>query len=302
MTKYPDLDELDRLWPDEGYAIIIEDEWKPPDSNEFVKILRTYDSPDFELLEGKNTHSYWVHDANGNKYFPDEWAAFRTLIGAVETVVSEYPVEEKLQSLKEKGDKWWVRDDVIWFEIALSLATLQGSYGSQIVVDEDGQIDEHRYGSVAFGTLEQVDSDLLYSYLESRLYGNVAMHRRKAEAFEKNLHLIKEKYRHPEGAKQAFMEKEGQEGKMEFLKQFELIGDKYARNIPMDLYLEDFREYIAIDSRIEGILKETSYRFERRRYDKHEQFLQAVANELEMEPWELDRTLYHFEDEIHEEL
>ncbi|WP_121823231.1 hypothetical protein [Halostella salina] len=125
------------------------------------------------------------------------------------------------------------------------------------------------------------------------------MHPTKAEAMVSNFELIKESYGDPKGVKEAFKQRDGVEAKMEFLKQFDWIGDKYARNIPMDLYLEDFREFIAIDSRIEGILRESGYPFEKRDYDNHEQFLQAIAAELGLEPWELDRTLYNFDDEIH---
>lgn len=179
MAKYPDLNEMDELWPDEGYAVIIEDEMKPPDSEDFVNTLEQFDSPDFELPKPRELYSYWVHDDEGNRYHRDKWRVYRAkwiLSEAVRAVLTEQPVEETLQELREKGKQWWERDDIIWFEIVLSLSTLQGSYGSQIVVNDDGQIDEHRYGSVAFGTLEQVDPDHRNTYLESRLYGNVAMH------------------------------------------------------------------------------------------------------------------------------
>jgi hypothetical protein len=267
-----------------------------------VNVLRESDAPDIELPAPKGSYSHWVHDANGNRYSREEWRAFRELTDAIDEVLTEHPVEEKLQALKEKGERWWDRDDIIWFEIVLSLSTLRGSYGSQIVVDDDGQIDEHRYGSVAFRTLDQVDPDYRDSYLESRLYGNVAMHPTKAEAIVNNFERIKDSYGDPRGAKEAFKQKNGVQAKMEFLKQFDWIGEKYARNIPMDLYLEEFREFIAIDSRIEGILQESGYPFEDRDYDDHEQFLQAIAAELSLEPWELDRTLYNFEDEIHSAL
>jgi len=298
MAEYPDIDELEKLWPEEGYAIIIEDEMKPPDSDDFVNVLNEFDAPDVELPAPKSSYSYFVHDASGNRYGREEWHAFRTLKDAIGTVLTEYPVTKKLQELKQKGRRWWKRDDIIWFEIVLSLSTLRGSYGSQIVVDDEGRIDEHRYGSVAFRTLEQVDPDHRYSYLESRLYGNVAMHPTKAEAMVSNFQRVKESYGGPQGVKKAFKQKDGVQAKMEFLKQFDWIGEKYARNIPMDLYLEDFREFIAIDTRIEGILRECGYPFENRGYDNHEQFLQAIAAELGLEPWELDRTLYNFEDEI----
>ncbi|WP_205596866.1 hypothetical protein [Halostella salina] len=138
MADYPNLDELEKLWPEEGYAIIIEDGMKPPDSDDFVDVLNESDTPDVELPAPKSSYSYWVHDAHGNRYGREEWGAFRTLTNAVDEVLTEYPVKDKLQELKEKGRRWWKRDDIIWFEIVLSLSTLRGSYGSQIVVDDDG--------------------------------------------------------------------------------------------------------------------------------------------------------------------
>jgi len=298
VVEYPDLDELEKLWPEEDYAVIIEDEMKPPDSNDFVNVLHKSDTPDIELPAPKNSYSYWIHDANGNRYSREEWRSFRALTDATDEVLTKYPVEEKLQALKQKGKRRWERDDIIWFEIVLSLSTLQGSYGSQIIVDDDGQIDEQQYGSVAFRTLDQIDSDHRYTYLESRLYGNVAMHPTKAEAMVSNFERIKDSYGDPQGAKEAFKQKDGVQEKIEFLKQFDWIGKKYARNIPMDLYLEGFRGFIAIDSRIEGILRESGYPFEKHDYYNHEQLLRATAAELSLEPWELDRTLYNFEDKI----
>jgi len=222
----------------------------------------------------------------------------RMLVEAVETVRSREAVDKTLLELQEQGQRWWERDDIIWFEIVLSLATQGGSYGSRLVINDEGEIDQHRYGSVAFRTLEQVDPNRRSTYLESRLYGTVRMQSMKAEALEQNFEMIKEEYGDPRGAKEAFIDKNGPEAKIEFLKQFKRIGDKYARNIPMDLYLNEFREFIAIDSRIKGIMKEAGYPVGERGYAECEEFLRSVASESNMEPWELDRTLYNFEDDI----
>ena len=222
----------------------------------------------------------------------------RMLVEAVETVRSRGTVDKTLLELQEQGQRWWERDDIIWFEIVLSLATQGGSYGSRLVTNDEGEIDQHRYGSVAFRTLEQVDPNHRSTYLESRLYSTVRMQSMKAEALEQNFEMIKEKYGDPRGAKEAFIDKNGPEAKIEFLKQFKRIGDKYARNIPMDLYLNEFREFIAIDSRIKGIMKEAGYPVGERGYAECEEFLRSVASESNMEPWELDRTLYNFEDDI----
>jgi len=77
MPGYPNLEELDELWPDQGYAIIIEDELKPPDSEDFVNVLQKFDKPDFELPSPKDGYSYWVHDADGTSYTREEWREYK---------------------------------------------------------------------------------------------------------------------------------------------------------------------------------------------------------------------------------
>lgn len=65
MAGYPNLDEMDELWPDEGYAVIIEDEWKPLVSDDFVNVLHQSSNADFTLSSAKEGYSYWVHDVEG---------------------------------------------------------------------------------------------------------------------------------------------------------------------------------------------------------------------------------------------
>jgi hypothetical protein len=47
MAHYPDLNDMDELWPEEGYAIISEDELKPPDSDDFVTMLQQFSDSEF---------------------------------------------------------------------------------------------------------------------------------------------------------------------------------------------------------------------------------------------------------------
>ena len=301
MAGYPNLAEMDELWPEKGFAVIIEDKMKPPDSDDFVTMLNQSGSPDFSLPSKSDAYSYWVHDEDGNRYERDEWKLYRSkqrLTEAVQTVSEDQPVEEQLEKLKQKGKERGKRDDVIWFEIVVSLCTLGGSWGAETVIDDRGQIDEHKYGSLAFETLQEIDQDLLYQYLESRLSGNVRMHPTKAEAIEENFEIIRDKYDGPLNAKQVVQQKDTPEEIMEFFTQFHWIGDKYARNIPMDLYLEEFHDYIAVDSRIKGILETVDYPVEEREYAEIEDFLRKVASELDMKAWELDRILYNFEESI----
>lgn len=233
----------------------------------------------------------------------NESKALRSLINAIKTVQKEDGVEKKLSRLKRRGQEWWERDDVIWFEVILSLATLQGSQGAALVVDKNDTIVDQRYGRVAFETIEMVKTERRQDYFEKALLdGNVRMHVKKSKALVENFDLIKQKYGNPKGVKAAFQRQNGAEKKIEFLQQFSQIGPKYARNIGMDLYLPDFREFIAIDSRIKNILAEAGFSYEDKTYEEQERFLKTVAELLNQEAWELDRILYHYETEIRAQL
>src|SRR5438445_5881343 len=54
----------------------------------------------------------------------------------------------------------------------------------------------------------------------------------------------------PEAAKARLLAEPGRDAKIRFLRTFPGIGQKYARNIMMDVYHEDFRDSIALDARI----------------------------------------------------
>ncbi|MFT8366689.1 MAG: hypothetical protein ABF623_12655 [Gluconobacter cerinus] len=77
-----------------------------------------------------------------------------------------------------------------------------------------------------------------------------------------------------------------------FWKQFPEIGDKYARNIMMDIYDHRFRDgCFAIDSRIKKLLPLLGYQGTNH-YEEQEVFLAILAAEITIEGWEIDRLLY----------
>ena len=83
-----------------------------------------------------------------------------------------------------------------------------------------------------------------------------------------------------------------------FWKSFSGIGDKYARNIMMDVYDPRFRNgYFAIDRRITGLLPVLGYDGHHR-YEAQEAFLNSLASRIGIESWELDRLLYQADREI----
>ena len=92
--------------------------------------------------------------------------------------------------------------------------------------------------------------------------------------------------------KEALESNNGREAKIRFLKLFPGIGDKYARNMLMDVYHPDFRDSIAIDSRIQKISDAWSLSFSD--YHEHECFYLSVASSAGLNGWELDRLMYWY--------
>jgi hypothetical protein len=100
----------------------------------------------------------------------------------------------------------------------------------------------------------------------------------------------------PEEARRQALAQNGREGKVAFMQRFHGIGDKYARNIWMDVYHPDFRNAIAVDERIKRVTEALGYSF--KNYAGHEHFYQEIAREASLEGWEVDRLLYNHLDEF----
>jgi hypothetical protein len=96
----------------------------------------------------------------------------------------------------------------------------------------------------------------------------------------------------PQAARDQLLALPGRDAKIAFLKTFPGIGDKYSRNLLMDVYHEDFRDSIAIDARIKSIANAHGLTF--RSYSEHEQFWLEVARLAGLNGWELDRLLFRF--------
>jgi hypothetical protein len=99
-----------------------------------------------------------------------------------------------------------------------------------------------------------------------------------------------------QAAKDHLLRQPGRDAKVKFLKSFPGIGDKYARNILMDVYHPDFRNSIAVDARIKHL--SGSLRLAFRSYAEHEEFYLDVAREARLNGWELDRLIFNFSGEF----
>ena len=101
-------------------------------------------------------------------------------------------------------------------------------------------------------------------------------------------------------AREKLLSAQGREEKMRFLEKFPGIGPKYARNMMMDVYHEDFRNSIAIDVRVKKISENLGLNFNK--YQEHENFFLNAAREANLNGWELDRLMYNFTDDFLREI
>ena len=201
--------------------------------------------------------------------------------------------EGRLAEMREQAEVLRQRVDVIWRLLLQSAATMGNSRGWKGLFGVSG--DSMLSTLVAFDAVSAIRQDLRVSYIEPILQtASVRMPRQKAERLAKNHTKISELGGLAATRKSAF-DQPTRELKIAFMKRFDGIGDKYARNVWMDLCDSHFRDSIAFDERLKKIAVAMGARFER--YEAAERYFVALASESGREPWEVDRLLYHFNDD-----
>lgn len=213
------------------------------------------------------------------------------LAEVIRNLADDEQVIEVIESKKADARRRRARDDYLWNRLVASFATLGNSAGSILVTEDEN------YKRIRYDKVREMESKQREEHFEQVFRDcNVRYPERKADYLTRNVNKIE----NMGGLKQAQIEFESSSGfnkKVEFLKQFLNIGEKYSRNILMDLYHPDARNQIAVDSRIQNISKKLGVKFDNR-YPEEADFYRAVAKETGLEPWELDRILYNFNDVI----
>lgn len=216
------------------------------------------------------------------------------LTEAVERVLETTDADNRIEKQKRIAEQRRERPDTLWFELILSMSTWQGSGGSNLATEEE------YYSQVTHDKLLQMSENERIQHLKDVLLdAGVNMHEKKSRYISSHVDRV-ESMGGLDAAQEEFESRDGKEAKMDFLKQFKGIGDKYARNIGMDLFHPDFRDTIALDTRIENVTDELDIEFES--YEQEEEFYVAVADRLGITPWELDRILYRYTDEVIDEI
>lgn len=214
--------------------------------------------------------------------------AHQRLVAVVKSLAAEE--RHRLEQLKAEYSQL-KRPDFVWHYLLQSFATMGNVRGW------DGLIqNRHNYQKVTFDVLSQLSPSERLSILENTLRdAKVRMPSKKAEWLAKNFDRIL-RMGGLQAVKTELLSKSGRAEKIRFLKTFDGIGDKYARNIMMDVYHPDFRESIAVDARISSLSDELGLSFDN--YEDHEKFYLDVAHEIGLNGWELDRLIFNFTDQI----
>ena len=152
-----------------------------------------------------------------------------------------------LDRLKE-GHNELARSDFIWHFLLQSFSTMGRSSGWKGLIGN-----KDNYNKITFESLQKftdVEREAVVKVVCRK--AKVRMPDKKAEYILGCFELVNN-LGGLEQTKKKLLDAPGREGKIKFLRQFPGIGPKYARNIMMDVYHEDFIDSVAIDARIKAI-------------------------------------------------
>jgi hypothetical protein len=219
-------------------------------------------------------------------------SAKNRLVTVVRTLAAEKRTE--LERLKE-CKSGLARPDFVWHYLLQSFATMGRASGWHGLI---GNQDNNR--QVTYAALAALPAEARKAQVRQvcRAAG-IRMPDKKADYIFDCFEYVKQ-LGGPESAKAKLLAQAGREAKIAFLQTFPGIGPKYARNIMMDVYHEDFRDSIALDVRIKAISDALGLSFAS--YADHEAFYLGVALEAGLNGWELDRLLFNFRPEVESRL
>jgi len=199
--------------------------------------------------------------------------------------------EALLNKMKKEGNAWLEKDDFLWHHLLQSFATMGSSSGW------DGLIgNTENYVKITYNALDALNPKARETQVrEVCLKAKIRWPNKKAEHIL-DCHTRVKGMGGPLATKNILLNMPGRDAKIAFLKSFPGIGKKYARNIMMDAYHDDFRNSIAVDARIKKVSEAYGLKFSS--YEEHEAFYLSVAAAAGLTGWELDRLLYNFQDQF----
>ena len=212
----------------------------------------------------------------------------KTLAAVAKALAGEK--KEYLNTLKAEYSQL-ERPDFLWHYLLQSFATMGRAAGWHGLIGNKDNYNKVRYETLARVSPQTRAEQVEHTCKAAKIRRPSSKARYILDCFDQVSALGG-----PEAAKKALLAQPSRDAKIEFLKSFSGIGDKYSRNIMMDVYHEQFRDSIAVDARINAISKTWGLSFSS--YSEHEAFYLAVAADAGINGWELDRLMFHFQSEF----
>ncbi len=213
----------------------------------------------------------------------------QALVDALRDITPE--MQDGLSSWKKWGEAQAKRPDFVWHMLLQSFATWGGIRGAEGLINTPSNYERIKFDRLSRDYPKRRYEAIQWAFRKAGIRWPEA----KAPLMARNYDLVKEMGGLKEAKKKALASR-GREAKIAFMKRFHGIGDKYARNIWMDVYHPDFHDTVAIDWRIKKITEALEYPFKPNEYDKHERFYQDIAKKANLQGWELDRLLFNYTD------
>ncbi|HEY7428763.1 MAG TPA: hypothetical protein VH682_31320 [Gemmataceae bacterium] len=222
----------------------------------------------------------------------DKTAAKDRLVAVVRNLAAEK--RNELDRLKQECSGL-ARPDFIWHYLLQSFSTMGRASGWHGLIGNRDNYERITYQALSELTPEARNARVR----EVCRAAAIRMPDKKADYILGCFEIVKQ-LGGPEVAKAKLLSQPGRDAKIHFLQSFPGIGPKYARNIMMDVYHEDFRDSIALDIRILAISDALGLSFAS--YAEHESFYIDVARHAGLNGWELDRLLFNFRPEVESRL
>ena len=198
-------------------------------------------------------------------------------------------MEQRLKLLKRAATDIRGRSDLLWLLLLQSLSTQGRSAGWTNLAGNHGQLQ-----SLAFSQLSLLpENERVIRLQEVLSAANVRFPQRKAVLLARNIAKI-QKMGGLEAANKAMLAQRTYDEKIRFIKRFDGIDEKYGRNIWMDTYDREFRQSIAVDSRLNSIGVALGLWEKKSKKVDREALLKEIAIEARIDPWDLDRLLYTY--------
>jgi len=222
----------------------------------------------------------------------DKITARNRLVAVVRALAAEKRSELERLKLEHSGI---ARSDFIWHYLLQSFSTMGRASGWHGLIGNKDNYQRVTYNVLAALSPEDRRMQVWRVCREA----GIRMPDKKADYILGCFDYVK-KLGGLETAKAKLLAQPGHEAKIRFLQTFPGIGLKYARNIMMDVYHEDFRNSIALDVRIKAISDSLGLSFSS--YAEHESFYLNIARDAGINGWELDRLLFNFRQEVESRL